>query len=85
MHSLLHDIPRFFDSLPGGIVFNMLTQLLSIRAFGRHVYVTSANSAEPDQMPHNAASNQDVHCLLRYFFLFDYKLKQKQLHKNHRF
>ena len=28
---------------------------------------TLANSADPDQMPHNVASDQGLHCLLKGF------------------
>ena len=28
------------------------------------LFVGQANSADPDQMPHNAASDQGLHCLL---------------------
>ena len=34
MYCLLHGVPRFFDSLPGGIVL-IFYQMLSIRTFGR--------------------------------------------------
>ena len=30
---------------------------------------TKENSADPDQMPHNAASDQGLHCLLTAIFL----------------
>ena len=30
---------------------------------------TQANSADPDQMPHNAASDQGLHCLLSAIFV----------------
>ena len=37
MHRLLKDIPGFFYSLPGAIVFKF-NQILSIGLFGRHEY-----------------------------------------------
>ena len=32
------------------------------------LYFTSANSAEPDEMPHKAAFHLDLHCLTKYLF-----------------
>ena len=32
---------------------------------------TQANSADPDQTPHDAASDQGLHCLLTVFFFLE--------------
>ena len=40
------------------------------------LFGTSANSAEPDQTPQNAASDQGLHCLLtNWSFLIRIKMK----------
>ena len=51
MHSLLHDIPRFFILFLEEL-FLIFNQMLSIRAFGRRV-------------TDNLAYHQGLHCLLR--------------------
>ena len=38
-----------------------------------------ANSGDPDEMPHNAAFNQGLHCLLRQFI--DNSYKRKYVHE----
>ena len=44
-------------------IYFILTQFLT----GKPVKGSKANSADPDQMPHNVASDQGLHCLLTGF------------------
>ena len=64
MHSLLHDIPRFFILFLEEL-FLIFKQMLSIRAFGRREMGTLANNKDWDKRLQNVAFYQDLHCFLK--------------------
>ena len=67
------EFPIKFDTVKSGwsIVYIEGSQIIifkTIIIFSLKVEFVLANSADPDEMPHNAAFHQSLHYLLKYSF-----------------
>ena len=58
MHSLLHDIPRFLI-LSLEELFSIFSQMLTIREFGRWVFVDMLISVEEEELSSVVTSEQE--------------------------
>ena len=63
------DMVTQYDNLNGSVLAITPNIYLNPLLSGNPKRGTYASSVDPDQMPHNAASDQGLHCLLKAIFV----------------